>query len=358
MEIRIIRDGAAWDRVVESFPCHDVYFLHGYSLPFSHYGDGVPFLFYLASANGRVAYPFMERDVAECPNLRGRIEPGRYRDISSAYGYGGPLYEAAAAPGDLAPLRRDFCSAFSEYCAGRCILAQFDRFYPLFRNHLLLEGYSELAGIRKTVRMDLSDPDGIWGEMEPSCRNMIRKARKNGVSVLVDDDPATLAAFVDLYQQTMRRNGTVPYYMFSTAFFRDALDCLGEKIFIANAYHGGKIIASSLFLRGRDCLHYHFSGSDPEFKSLQATSLLLHETALFGAAQGMKAFHLGGGFQSQDDSLFRFKRGFSRREPLDFFIGRKILDPMRYDELVRQAGTEGMITSYFPKYRAAGAGGG
>lgn len=353
MEIDIIRDKGLWDRVIESFPNRDVYFSNGYFLPFSHYGDGMPCLFYLVSVNGRVAYPFMERDIAECPNLRGKIERGRFRDISSAYGYGGPLYETAVMGGSFSLLQRDFISAFSEYCASRCILSQFDRFHPLLRNHAFLEGYSELAGIRKTVMIDLSNPDGIWNDMESSCRNMIRKARKNGVSVRVDDDPATLDTFIELYQQTMKRNGTSPYYLFSSAFFRVTMDSLGKNMFIANACYGGKIIASSMFLRGPNFLHYHFSGSDPEFKNLQATSLLLYETALSESARGMKVFHLGGGFRSQNDPLFRFKRSFSRREPLDFFIGRKIHDPARYAELVRWAGYKEMETSFFPKYRAA-----
>ena len=52
-----------WDAIVNSFKINDVYFLNGYFIPFSNYGDGEPHLFFYESDSGKVAYPFMLRDI-------------------------------------------------------------------------------------------------------------------------------------------------------------------------------------------------------------------------------------------------------------------------------------------------------
>jgi serine/alanine adding enzyme len=198
----------------------------------------------------------------------------------------------------------------------------------------LFDGYSELAQIRKTVHIDLTDNDTIWSNIDPKCRNMIRKAEKSDVNVEVDDDKGTLDDFINLYQATMKRNGTTEYYFFSEKFFNDTIINLGENIIITNAYFENKIIASALFMKNENFLHYHFSGSDPEYRKLQANSLLLYKTALYGLENGIKKFHLGGGFESEKDSLYKFKKSFNRNEPNDFFIGKKIHNYEIYNELV------------------------
>jgi hypothetical protein len=130
----VITKKDAWNELVESFENNDVYFKYGYFVPFSNYGDGEPNLFYFESDFGRVAYPYMLRDIADCPNLIGKIEKGIYFDISSAYGYGGPLYETDNLP----KLKSEFFETFSRYCSEKNIISQFDRFHPILKNHVLI----------------------------------------------------------------------------------------------------------------------------------------------------------------------------------------------------------------------------
>ncbi|HOO29186.1 MAG TPA: peptidoglycan bridge formation glycyltransferase FemA/FemB family protein, partial [Lachnospiraceae bacterium] len=226
----------------------------------------------------------MLRDIADFKNLKGKIEKGKYFDISSAYGYGGPLYETD----NLSELKHEFFEIFTKYCADNNIITQFDRFHPLLDNHHFFEGYSELYKIRKTVHIDLKDEDTIWSGMDPKCRNMIRKAEKNLVEIVLDDEKETLSEFTRLYQGTMQRNGTSDYYFFSDKFFSDTISNLGENIMIANARFDNRIIASALFMKSENYLHYHFSGSDPEYRNLQANSLLLYKAALYGLENGIK----------------------------------------------------------------------
>jgi serine/alanine adding enzyme len=344
----IITNKDSWSKIVNSFDNTDVYFKYGYFVPFSNYSNIQPNLFFYESESGKVAYPYMLRDIALCPGLNGKIDKDKYFDISSAYGYGGPLYET----NDLPKLKSEFMEIFSIHCAEKNIISQFDRFHPILKNHLFFDGYSELAQIRKTVHLDLADSDTIWKNIDPKCRNMIRKAEKCGVVVKVDDDRETLSEFTELYQATMKRNCTEEFYFFSREFFNDTMLNLGENVFISNAYFEDKLIASALFMKNEKKLHYHFSGSDPEYRNLQANSLLLYKTALYGLENGIKIFHLGGGFESEKDSLFKFKKSFNRNEPNDFFIGKKIHSSEQYDQMVIKSANSGIESTFFPKYRA------
>ena len=97
-------------------------------------------------------------------------------------------------------------------------------------------------------------------------------------------------------------------------------------------------------------MNYHLSGSLREFSSLAPTNLLLYKAALWGCANGHKTLYMGGGVGSGEDSLFKFKKAFYKGELNRFYIGKKIFDQGKYDELVEM---RTMIDNprYFPKYR-------
>ena len=95
---RIIKDGKSWNKIIENFSIKDIYFTYDYFVPFRNNGDGEPALYYLECEYGKVAYPFM------------------LRDISSAYGYGGPLYESYKEDETVVKLREIFFKSFSDYC--------------------------------------------------------------------------------------------------------------------------------------------------------------------------------------------------------------------------------------------------
>lgn len=349
---RIIKDKDKWNRIVEEFISKDIYFLYDYFIPFQNNGDGEPILYYFECEYGKVVYPFMLRDIAESDNFKGKLDKDKYFDISSAYGYGGPLYESYQQDDGIASLQETFFKSFSEYCYNANIISQFDRFHPLIKNHSFFEGYSEITPIRKTVWIDLRDKEKIWSNIESKCRNMIRKAIKNNVTIILEDNLRTIEDFKRIYALTMDENNAVEYYYFNDGFFNDTINSLGSNIFIANAYYENKIIASSLIMRYDKYLHYHFSGALKEYRNLPANNLLLYEVANWGNENGYKIFHLGGGYQSGTDSLYKFKKSFSKLEDNDFYIGKKVHNKKVYKgltEAVSKAKAE--KSSFFPEYR-------
>lgn len=74
---------------------------------------------------------------------------------------------------------------------------------------------------------------------------------------------------------------------------------------------------------------------------------------LWGCANGCKTFHLGGGVGSTQDSLYKFKAAFYKGESCQFYIGQKVYNLKKYEELVvlRDA-SEIESSGFFPQYRA------
>ena len=123
-----------------------------------------------------------------------------------------------------------------------------------------------------------------------------------------------------------------------------------ENAQIFQAEKDGKVIAASILLHCNGRMNYHLSGSLREYRPLAPTNLLLYEAARWGCENGCRTLYLGGGVGSGEDSLFRFKRAFSRGELNNFFIGKKICDPEKYDMLTAlRSGIRN--EGYFPKYR-------
>lgn len=345
-----------WDKTLASFQQKDIYFTYDYMQPFKQNGDGEPVLFYFESYLGKVAYPFMYRDIAECARFKGKIPEQTFFDISGVYGYGGPLVELNPLYGsrEMAELlKTDFQESFSAYCKEKGIVSQFDRFHPLLNTHEFFDDYCTVTPNKKTICLDLQSVEFLTQNLTSGCRNKIRQAEKNGVTVIVNDRIETLEEFKQMYHSTMKHNQATDYYFFNPQFFDDIKNHQSEHLILANAYYQGEIIASALILSFDHFLHHHFSGSISEYRHLKPNNLLFYEIAKWGSKHGYESFHLGGGHESEGDSLFRFKKSFSKSEPKDFYIGKKLHDPVKSDflaQLIHKSSTE--PSDYFPLYRS------
>ncbi len=189
MALRILdleRNGAAWDAALHSLPLQlqDVYFTSAYHLVWQRNGDGAARGAVFESDHGVVVYPFLLRPLDTAPAFRSGPAGtwrGRY-DITSAYGYGGPLATvrgeeppglpdepqtaaqdagaptqsaATTSPCDLtapiadrtpsidtgvSPARNRLLAAFraelSAWCRAQGVVSEFIRFHPLLQTEL------------------------------------------------------------------------------------------------------------------------------------------------------------------------------------------------------------------------------
>ena len=151
----------------------------------------------------------------------------------------------------------------------------------------------------------------------------------------------------------MEKDNAADYYYFSPEFYKSILNDLKNSALIFYAEQEGKIIAMSIILYSKGQLHYHLSASDIEYRNLAPTNLLLFDVAIWGAVNGYKTFHLGGGVGSHEDNLYKFKKSFYKGEDTQFSIGRKIFDAEKYKMLcnIRFKGETYDNVSFFPQYR-------
>ena len=341
-----------WECLCHDIPGVDAYFLPQYAQIYEHQGDGVAHCFVYRSAEGTVLYPFLLRCINDLETFRDFEECW---DITTPYGYGGPLY-LSTDEDSLPRLRDGFLKSFHKYCREHRVVSEFARLHPLLGNHQILPDSNKVFH-HETVYIDLrrSEQD-IWREIRKGHKSSIKKALHSQVKVVRDENRKYIEQFHKLYIATMRRQQASPSYFFPISFFEDTLGLLGQHASLFVALHDEKVTTAAVILRYGDYVHYHFSGSDADSLYLCANHLLIYEVAKWAKQQGAKFFHLGGGLQP-NDSLFVFKSGFSsKRAP--FYTYRRVHDSACYQQLVqRKLENEKLSGSvadegFFPRYRA------
>ncbi len=347
LSIFTIDESKKWDEIVVSFKQHDVYYLSSYVKAFCLRGEGEPYMIYFDNGTTRAINVVMKRDIARCEHFDGIVRPNTWYDLSTPYGYGGFLVEGE----DVDQLNL----AFTEHCQQNNIVSEFVRFHPLIENASSLSRMYEISEIGKTVHIDLISPDYIWGNFTSKNRNAIRKARKLGVEVYWGRSGQLISQFMDLYNRTMDGLGACPYYYFESDFYDSILCDLRYNSMVFFATHDDRIIAMSIILFCNGQMHYHLSGSDWDYRTYAATNLMLYEAALWGHTVGFKTFHLGGGLESKEDSLYKFKKAFNRTCSNTYAIGRRCFNMEVYNWLVEiRMKNEDFdpASSFFPLYRS------
>lgn len=331
-----------WDAAVHSFRDFDSYWLSGYVRAFRAHGDGEPLLFYYEDGSTRGINVVMKRDVADDVRFSDKIEHGKYSDFTTPYGYGGWLIEGENT--------QALFEAYTTEAKKLGIISEFVRFHPMVKNHESCARFYETVRLGEVVHMELNSPETIWNNITSKNRNVIRKAKKNGVRIYNGRFPEIYREFREIYNKTMDKDDAEEYYYFGEGFYRSVLEDLPHNAQVFFAEKDGAVIAASIMLSANGKMNYHLSGSLREYSSFAPTNLLLYEAALWGYENGYKTLYLGGGVRSGEDSLFRFKRAFYKGELNHFYIGKKIFDQEKYDELLKLR--EPIESSFFPKYRA------
>lgn len=330
-----------WNSIIDGFLKQDIYFSHEYFMSSLLLDEGEAILFFFESRNGKVAFPVVKRKIENESNME-------IYDITTPYGYGGPLVQAS---GDEQALLLEFRDALDEYCQAHRIISEFVRFHPLLENYRFLQDRMDIIHASNTVKIGLQEDGDLLGHIPGKNRNMIRKAMKSGVEIRKIDMEENLEEFILIYYATMRRNEASAFYFFTESYFRKTIELFGSDLHLFGAFLDGKMISATLILTHGKYMHYHLSGSLGEYRNLGANNLLLFKIAEWGQERGAEEFHLGGGYSGQADNLYRFKKTFTTEEPLAFHIGKKIHNPNLYQLLVLEKDIA-EDNGFFPLYRS------
>lgn len=328
---------------------HDFYHEAAYHQFCQTHGEGEAFLAVYREENSALLWPYLLRPIEG-------FGAENYCDITSVYGYPGPLAKGASP--DCA---HRGLSAVKEHWRSRNAVTAFTRLHPLLGNHALLDGAAPAEESGSTVAIDLRlSAEEIWRGYRKTLRYEIRRARKHGLKVTPDRDLAKLARFVDLYHETMTRNRAAPLYFFGFDYFTALFEAFAGRAHLFTVCDGEVVVAGGVFVETDGIVQYHLGGSDSRYANLAPAKLLLDEVRLWAAARGHHYLHLGGGRGGQRDSLFAFKAAFSRKH-FPFFVWKSVLQPGLYERLcqmhMRRSGSADTLNSrgYFPAYRQLAA---
>jgi hypothetical protein len=307
-----------------------------------------------------MAWPYLLRPVAAVAELAGSTAT----DVTSVYGYPGPL-AWGCEPGDafLDQAWRSIVGLWREQGA----VSAFTRFHPLLGNAALADGFQSPADpsggsvgvvpVGPTVSVDLTAGlDGIREGYGRDLRREIAVAQRAGLATEHDEAWRELATFTRLYRETMIRNRASEYYFFGEDDFRRLRAALGDRLHLLVTRAAGAVSAAGLFTEYRGIVEWYLVGTSDAYRKVSPSKVLIDDAIVWARQRGDTVLHFGGGRGGREDSLLWFKSRFSRRRH-DFHIGRWILDPAAYSELLtaRRADVAGqgqLDPGFFPGYRA------
>lgn len=302
----------------------DVYFTPEYYSLYQNYGNGEANCFVFEKDGELALYPFLINPITPL----GYDLDKEYYDIQGAYGYNGII--TSSKDEDFIT---SFWKAFDAYCQENDIVAEFTRFHPMLNNQRLASPKMKTFFSRHTVALDLTEDDIWMHQISSKNRNMIRKAEKEGVTIVESDDYET---FRRLYDGTMTDLHAEDFYFFPQSYYDEFKQTFKNKSMLCLAMYDSKPIAGSMFMFCDDYAHYHLSCRDREYSHYAANNLILWYAIRKAKERGCRWFHFGGGTtEDESDSLLKFKKEFSKIET-EFWIGKRVHNEEVYNKIVCQ----------------------
>lgn len=277
-------------------------------------------------------------------------------DATSVYGYCGPV--ASKPFNELAPELIDFFkNGFIDYCNQNKIISVFSRLHALIPQRDFFQNFGEVIDLNKTVAIDLTmsldEQRKAFRKSNKSEINQL-KGKKGYVFHQVDTkDDKSIREFVTIYHETMKRVEAKPYYFFDFNYFKQLLNNPCFECDLLIVLKDDTMAAGAIFTRTNSIMQYHLAGTKEAFIQDTPMKLILDEARKIGKEKGLKYLHLGGGVGGSDeDSLFRFKSGFSKNF-FQFSVWNLIVNQEEYDKLVKEKDVKQEdYPNFFPLYRA------
>ena len=177
----------------------DIYFEKKYGQLCERIDGGKAYEYQYEDENGKIRNIYIKREIEE------EVDGKKYFDITTPYGYGGPIIEELK--GDRDQLVKNYYEDFKNYCIKNDIVSEFVRFHPILENAKDFEQVYDLVYLRKTVATNLKDnEDPVQEEFHKSTRKNIRRTLRKGVEYEILENPSDLDLFKSIYFDTMDRN--------------------------------------------------------------------------------------------------------------------------------------------------------
>lgn len=114
----------------------------------------------------------------------------------------------------------------------------------------------------------------LFKNMRSTCRNLVRRAEKEGVTIEASTDPVRdLHHFIALHDETRKRHKFTPY---TSAFFQAQVKHFAprKEVTLYLAHYQGQVIAASIHMHAFGETSYHHGASASAFHKIPASYLL------------------------------------------------------------------------------------
>jgi len=324
-----------WNMIIRSMNRYDFYHLAEYH-QLEHSGQAL--LLYFSSKETSLSLPVILRPIAGT----------KYNDLTSVYGYAGPLSDREN-PDEQAV--KDFHKELLHFFDLHAIVSVFARLHPLFNDQeFLLSGLGKIVNTNPTVGIDCSLSELEQKEQYAhSLKNHINWLKRKNVVVKKEQTKDAIDLFIEIYRENMKRVNASKMYFFSDDYFYRFMKELPASLYLA--YYEGKAIGGSLSVSCSGIVQLHLSATRNDYLQWSPLKLIWDCIRKDAIEKNEKWMHLGGGVGGVDDTLFQFKAQFSNLRFL-FKTWRYIYNEEVYARLVFEKYANDIPdSSFFPLYR-------
>lgn len=338
---RIIENKLDWRGVLHEIGSYDFYHTFDYH-ELSKKDLEKPILVLYQEGLKIIAIPFLLRKIFDT----------EYFDLTSVYGYAGPLIKNI----DTNFNNTKFIQGLKSFFVENKIVSVFSRLHPFMANqNLVLNGLGNIFSIGKVVNIDIKK--GVAEQRTLFSKTTKRYLNKTAkvCSVKLSRNKEDLKLFKELYYENMNRVNAHKSYYFSDEYFLKFIECkdFETDVLLAVLNETEEVISAAMIVKTGNFVQYHISGTKDKYLDLTPIRLLIDYARVSATEQGYEFFNLGGGLGGQEDSLFYFKSSFSK-DFKDFEVWKCITDSIAYDNLSAQFSDLNSDQSFFPLYRNKG----
>ena len=333
----VVTEKEDWQSYTEKSLDYDIFHTYQY-----HELDkrGTPLLFVYQNENDFIAFPFLKRE----------IEGSNFFDLTSVYGYSGPISNQKIE--DIDSLTKEgFEESFKFFLTDQKCISVFSRLHPFIDQTKLFNNLCCVKNNGKTIYIDLTvSLEEQRGNYNKRLARQIKQIKEREYLIKEADNPQEIKLFTEMYTKNMDRLSAADHYYFNEDYFIEILQnkALNGKLILV--YDGEIMISGAIIICSKNIIRNHLSATNENYLKESPSKLLVDEISLIGRAMGAKYFHLGGGYRGQNDSLFEFKSYFSNLF-LEDHIWCYIADEDNYQAQVKEKNII-IDDGFFPLYRS------
>jgi RimJ/RimL family protein N-acetyltransferase len=335
-----LAEEAKWRSLVKSALKYDFY--HSWTYHSLDNSGGKAVMFVYEEGPDFVAIPLIKRDIPD----------SGCHDMSSVYGYSGPISNRELKTLTAGFIAR-FKQSFLDFLKEEQVVTVFSRLNPFFDQSGLMAGFGGLVDNGKVVVFDL----GLSLEAQQSnyhggVMRKIRKLKEKGYYVKEADTDEDIRNFVSIYTSNMLRVDASETYYFDEAYFKallhtDEFDARLIFVYDKDNYP----VCGAIIVLTNGIMQAHLLGTRAAWLADSPAKLLTEEITILGRKMGAKYYNLGGGLGFKEDSLFLWKTNFSSLT-FDYQTWRFVADQEAYTALILQQEIEPQTeVDFFPLYR-------